>query len=947
MGRAGSGVLDLVNGGSVSLTGGSVIVGVSSGSSGTLTVGGTGSAAVLSLGAAEGGLTVGQAGSGLAQLLTGGEITLNGTGGIGVGQTSGAVGTLVVNGGSLSETASGKGFSIGQSSGATGLVQVSNGSITQGTSSNGMAAGLGGSGTLEVMNAGTVTLVGGLGVGVSAGASGSVDVSGAGASLQVTGTGYLSVGFGGTGIMTIGSLGQVTSSAGISLGGTTGGQGTLTVTGGTLTGTGPMLIGNAGTGAVTIGASGSIGLTGTTGNSVSIGSNLNGSGSLDVNSGQLGISGEGLFVGGQGSGSVTVENAGTITGTLSSGPALDISGSNAATVTVTGSSSLLQISGQMVIGDSTGGALSVTSGAVVDGGTSTIDVGNQSGGAGTVTVSGLGATLKGGTLNLANVSGASGTLTLDSGGTISVGTLNAAGVTMLNGGLLTASSQIQFLSGGTISGFGTVSTPQFNAGTITATGGTLDVTGGTIFFAPVFDIVSGAALWLDSATDTVNVPSVTFDTGASAEKLIFGTPQASDGLGIANWQNGDLLEFSNGATATNAFMQNGNTLVVDVTGAGATSSYNFTNVGLAGGTSPVFTVGTDAGSGYSYVELVSCFVPDTCIRTTQGDVPVQSLAIGDEVVTASGETRPVRWIGHRRIDLTRHPAPELARPIRIQTDAIADGVPARDLLLSPDHAVLLDGMLVPVRLLVNGASIVQETDWPSVTYFHVELDAHDILLAENLPAESYLDTGNRGMFDNAADPLLLHPFCTNDQARREAESCAPFATDPAWTERVWRRLAVRATQLGLHLTDDPDTSDDPGLCMMADGRRLLPVSATRQRYLFVLPAGSRKVSLVSRSTAANRLRPWVEDRRRLGVMLSGLLLRSAGTAIPLPLDHPSLQQGWWAPEWHDSGTLRRWTDGAAVLPAWCTAGTGAPLIVEVQVAATARYVLPAEKAIAA
>ena len=89
----------------------------------------------------------------------------------------------------------------------------------------------------------------------------------------------------------------------------------------------------------------------------------------------------------------------------------------------------------------------------------------------------------------------------------------------------------------------------------------------------------------------------------------------------------------------------------------------------------------------------------------------------------------------------------------------------------------------------------------------------------------------------------------------------------------------------------------------------------------------------------------VEDRRRLGVMLSGLLLRAGGTAMPVPLDHPSLQHGWWAPEWHDGSTLRRWTDGMALLPAWCTAMSDAPLIVEVQVADVADYVLPAEPAV--
>ena len=173
-----------------------------------------------------------------------------------------------------------------------------------------------------------------------------------------------------------------------------------------------------------------------------------------------------------------------------------------------------------------------------------------------------------------------------------------------------------------------------------------------------------------------------------------------------------------------------------------------------------------------------CFAAGTGIATPYGDVAVEALRVGDIVLTHGGATRPIRWIGERRLDLTHHSVPERAQPVRILADAFATGVPRHDLRLSPDHAVLLDGMLIPVRLLINGASIVREVDCRTVTYFHIELDAHDVLLAEGLPAESYLDTGNRGFFDDGITPLLLYPDVTG-QARREAESCAPFAADAA------------------------------------------------------------------------------------------------------------------------------------------------------------------------
>jgi hypothetical protein len=93
----------------------------------------------------------------------------------------------------------------------------------------------------------------------------------------------------------------------------------------------------------------------------------------------------------------------------------------------------------------------------------------------------------------------------------------------------------------------------------------------------------------------------------------------------------------------------------------------------------------------------------------------------------------------------------------ITANALDAGVPARDLFLSPDHALFLRGQLVPVKLLVNGATIRRERNIAAVTYYHVELDRHDIVVAENLGAETYLDTGNRGMFENTAGQPWLNP----------------------------------------------------------------------------------------------------------------------------------------------------------------------------------------------
>jgi hypothetical protein len=184
--------------------------------------------------------------------------------------------------------------------------------------------------------------------------------------------------------------------------------------------------------------------------------------------------------------------------------------------------------------------------------------------------------------------------------------------------------------------------------------------------------------------------------------------------------------------------------------------------------------------------VTACFASGTKLLAARGPVAVEALREGDLLVTARG-LAPIRWIGHRRTEPRRHPAPHDVMPVRIRAGAFGDGMPLRDLVLSPDHAVFLDGALIPVRHLVNGISIAQEP-WDRVTYWHVELARHDVVLAEGLACETYLDTGNRLAFENADGPVQLHPdFARAVWAER---GCAPILTDPA-------DPSLRAAHMGL------------------------------------------------------------------------------------------------------------------------------------------------------
>jgi ELWxxDGT repeat protein len=167
----------------------------------------------------------------------------------------------------------------------------------------------------------------------------------------------------------------------------------------------------------------------------------------------------------------------------------------------------------------------------------------------------------------------------------------------------------------------------------------------------------------------------------------------------------------------------------------------------------------NAGSANSYPSSFAalCFAPGTRISTPGGEVAVETLRRGDLVLVTDGGARPVTWIGRQTIS-TRFGDPLRVLPIRIRAGALAQNVPCRDLLLTPDHALLVDDVLVQAGALVNGVSIVRERNVPArFTYYHVELDDHSLLLAENTPAETFVDNVDRLAFDNWAEHEALYP----------------------------------------------------------------------------------------------------------------------------------------------------------------------------------------------
>ncbi len=378
-----------------------------------------------------------------------------------------------------------------------------------------------------------------------------------------------------------------------------------------------------------------------------------------------------------------------------------------------------------------------------------------------------------------------GTLTVD-GGLLAAGTVSGGSSSSQAGG---AYGSGIFLQGNeTITLAATASSPLIENGVIadqTGSGGKGNTSGtGGIIIAGTGLVELAAA---NSFFGGITLLSGTLDlaeagaAGAGAIRFNAGllefAPAAVPTVAVQDFAAGDTIEVL-GFDATGK-SYNGSVLTLD--GAGGPLSISLPGANAAALTDPVI-------GGNTVISEVACFLAGTRILTQHGATDVEHLRIGDLACLAGGGTRPIRWIGRRLLDPARHPAQAAILPVRIARHAFGRNQPHRDLFLSPDHAVFTGGVLIPVRYLINGSSIQQRPAPRRLVYFHVELDRHDVLLAEGLPVESYLETGNRGAFQNANAPLVLHPDFAH--YRWEAEGCAPLVIIGPRLEAARRLLSA-------------------------------------------------------------------------------------------------------------------------------------------------------------
>lgn len=430
--------------------------------------------------------------------------------------------------------------------------------------------------------------------------------------------------------------------------------------------------------------------------------------------------------------------------------------------------------------------------------------------------------LQGGTIDMINSGGSGGVLSnilveatntatatlTSSGGSMNDGTIDADASATLTfsivSGNATNAGVMEALNGGAMLIEGGAGTSFTNSGAVIADGGQVTVAA-TLTSNPGMWEIGDAGAGLGGLIE-FNTPATSADTFDFFDTA--GTLQLDQATTFA----GTLLEFGSGdvlglgiinvgtIVVTPTGDTNHETMVLENAGGGVITTMTQAPFGsdlFAPGTFAVdptsgvagdFTFTTMGGAELmtGSPSQVACFAAGTRIATADGDIAVEHLRVGDKVLTViGGGVVSIIWIGRRVIDCTRHPAPKQVWPVRIAAGALGDRQPTRDVMLSPDHGIHMNGVLIPVKYLINGASIVQ-VPMPVVSYFHIELPRHDVVLAEGLPAETYLAGADLGTLGRPGAPLALFP----DMASRvwEAEGCAPLVVSGAALEKAKQQI---------------------------------------------------------------------------------------------------------------------------------------------------------------
>lgn len=331
-----------------------------------------------------------------------------------------------------------------------------------------------------------------------------------------------------------------------------------------------------------------------------------------------------------------------------------------------------------------------------------------------------------------------------------------------------------------------------------------------------------------------------------------------------------------------------------------------------------------------------CFLAGTEISVCGSLQKVEDLTVGEQIdvfFDGKAKQRTISWVGKSIRTANPHlPDDQAGYPVRILKDAITDGVPFKDMLITAEHCLFFDGRFIPARMLVNGRSIFFDKSIASYEYYHVETQDHSVIMADGMLTESYLDTGNRHFFSQKGNVISIR----GTRKLTWDDAAAPLTVSREIIEPLFRQIEARANNAGIaiHTESYPLTNDSNLHLTTGTGAIIYPKRQNNGHVMFMIPSNTQSVRIVSNSSRpCDVIGPFIDDRRDLGVLVGAITLSDSNTTHTLTSHlHEANLSGWHNVE---EGTMR-WTSGNALLDLACHT-PGGLILMSIEIKAAGPY----------
>lgn len=492
-----------------------------------------------------------------------------------------------------------------------------------------------------------------------------------------------------------------------------------------------------------------------------------------------------------------------------------------------------------------------------------------------------------------------GNLIANSGAVIDTLTVNSGGSATISSGASIASDDTTATATVTVAEGGTLTLDP-------SVGGVVNVTPGT-----------GTNLII-SVSDTATTGTPTTINGLSGADP--STPSAK--LTLAGISANEILSTTTTTDQVTFTLTGGRTITLNIAGA---DQINFKD-------------STSDANGNIVFE--ACFLAGTMIDTGHSLCAVEDIQIGDFVMTYDWQSkqkkpRIVTWVGTKHVYVNPSLSDDLAGyPVRVLQGAIADNIPNKDLLITPEHSLFFEDKFIPVRMLVNGHSIYYDHSITSYDYYHIETEDHSVIYADGMMTESFLDTGNSKIFDETGNVTSLDVKPSKNWVE---DAAAPLTVAREQVEPIYRQIEQRARNMAVPCQTLPvQLTDNADLHLITDNNQMIHNYIVKEdRILFTVPSNTTHVRIMSRvGRPSETMGAFIDDRRYLGVLIGEVKISQANRQEFVTLHHDTEHlNGWDVKE----AVPCRWTNGNALLPVKALVNIKTPITISLQILAGGPY----------